>query len=141
MSQIGQRIKELRIQNNMTQAELGELLGVQKAAIQKYESGSIVNLRADKVRKLCEIFRVYPRYFIFEEQEDFWSSIFGDGDGIPLIEKSDEMIVRFMEDRYGFAILRLVIAIIDLNKIGQSKVSDYIFDMHKIDEYKKQGGD
>ena len=41
---IGERIKRLRMEKNMTQEELGAILGVKKATIQKYESGEIRNL-------------------------------------------------------------------------------------------------
>ena len=40
----GERIRQLRIQHQMTQEELGAKVGVQKAAIYKYENGLIVNL-------------------------------------------------------------------------------------------------
>lgn len=34
---MGERIKQLRIANGLTQEELGKYIGVQKAAIRKYE--------------------------------------------------------------------------------------------------------
>ena len=46
---IGERIKRLHIEKNMTQEELGAILGVKKATIQKYESGQIRNLKADTI--------------------------------------------------------------------------------------------
>ena len=36
----GERIKMLRKEHNLTQEELGAKIGVQKAAIQKYEKGT-----------------------------------------------------------------------------------------------------
>ena len=41
----GERIRQLRIEHDMTQEELGAKIGVQKAAIYKYETGLIVNLK------------------------------------------------------------------------------------------------
>lgn len=35
----GERIRQLRIEHQMTQEELGAKVGVQKAAIYKYENG------------------------------------------------------------------------------------------------------
>ena len=37
--QIGERIKAIRNANDMTQTELGNILGVEKASISKYEAG------------------------------------------------------------------------------------------------------
>ena len=41
----GERIRQLRIDHQMTQEELGAKVGVQKAAIYKYENGLVVNLK------------------------------------------------------------------------------------------------
>lgn len=38
---MGERIKQLRIANGLTQEELGKYIGVQKAAIRKYEKGEV----------------------------------------------------------------------------------------------------
>lgn len=63
----GQVIRQLRKAKGLTQEELGLMLGVQKAAIQKYESGQIVNLKLKTIKKLCEIFNVDPVKFIYGE--------------------------------------------------------------------------
>ena len=43
---IGAYIKKLREDNNLTQEQLGDKLGVKKAAVQKWESGKVVNLKS-----------------------------------------------------------------------------------------------
>lgn len=60
MSNVGETIKALRLERGMTQAELGRLLGVTKATVQKYEGGSILNLKSKTVKKLAHIFEVHP---------------------------------------------------------------------------------
>ena len=40
MELIGEKIKQLRIQNNLTQSELGELIGVKRSQISKLEHGN-----------------------------------------------------------------------------------------------------
>lgn len=40
MELIGEKIKQLRIQNNLTQSQLGELIGVKRAQILKLEHGN-----------------------------------------------------------------------------------------------------
>ena len=47
----GQRIKALRLAKNPSQQELGALVGVKKAAIHKYESGIVVNLKRATVER------------------------------------------------------------------------------------------
>jgi len=53
------RIRELRKNAHMTQAELSAKLGVSKQAISKWESGAIVP-STQKVFALCELFHVAP---------------------------------------------------------------------------------
>jgi DNA-binding XRE family transcriptional regulator len=40
MELIGEKIKQLRLQNSLTQSQLGELIGVKRAQISKLESGN-----------------------------------------------------------------------------------------------------
>lgn len=51
------RLKQLRKSHGITQDELGEILGVQKAAICKYETGR-VPLPQEAIKKLCDHFSV-----------------------------------------------------------------------------------
>lgn len=51
---IGERIKQLRIQNNMTLEELGQRVGVGKSTVRKWETGAIANMRRDKIQKLAD---------------------------------------------------------------------------------------
>lgn len=60
----GGRIKELRLLNNLTQEELGDKVGVKKAAVQKWESGVTTNLRRSTIQKLSELFDVSPSYLM-----------------------------------------------------------------------------
>lgn len=64
---IGDYIKKLRIENNYSQEELGSMLGVQRAAVQKWECGTVKNLKRETIKKLSEIFNVPPSSFIDTE--------------------------------------------------------------------------
>ena len=44
----------------MTLEELGNLVGVAKSTVKKWEDGQIANMRRDKIEKLSEIFDVSP---------------------------------------------------------------------------------
>ena len=43
---------------------LGAKLGVKKAAVQKYESGRVINLKQETIKKLADIFDVPPTTFL-----------------------------------------------------------------------------
>ena len=50
----GEKIKMLRVKKGMSQEELGKKVGVQKAAINKYEKGIVVNLKMSTIAKLAD---------------------------------------------------------------------------------------
>lgn len=51
---IGKLIKDARIAKGMTQEELGNLVGVQKSAIAKYENGRVVNIKRSTLQGLAK---------------------------------------------------------------------------------------
>ncbi len=61
---IGSRIKQLRLEKGYTQEELGIRIGVKKAAIQKYESGLVVNIKKDRLKMLAEALDSTPAYIM-----------------------------------------------------------------------------
>ena len=60
----GAKIKELRTISGMSQEELGKRVGVQRAAINKYETGVVTNIPIATIEKLAEVFNVSPTYLL-----------------------------------------------------------------------------
>lgn len=60
----GERIRELRKKRKMTQEQLGNVIGVQKAAIQKYEKGTVQNIKRASLIKLAEVLDTTPEYIL-----------------------------------------------------------------------------
>lgn len=58
----GERIKYLRLKKGLSQEELGARVGVQKAAVHKWENGIVVNLKRPVIQKLAEVLEVSPLY-------------------------------------------------------------------------------
>lgn len=66
----GERIKELRLQKGLSQEELGAMIGVKKAAINKYETGVVVNLKRSTIASLASDLDTSPMYLMgWEESE------------------------------------------------------------------------
>ncbi|MBQ6884358.1 MAG: helix-turn-helix domain-containing protein [Clostridia bacterium] len=83
---IGARIKKLRTEHGFSQEELGAMLGVQRAAVQKWECGAVKNLKRETIKKLSEIFNVPPSSFIDEDYSSYNNIIsFPKMNRIPLI--------------------------------------------------------
>ena len=72
---IGEKIKMLRIQNNMTLEQVGESVGVGKSTVRKWETGQIANMRRDKIAKLAIALHTTPAYLMGWEDEEEKSSL------------------------------------------------------------------
>lgn len=53
--EIGDKIKSARLLKGLTQEELGAILGVQKSAVAKWESGRVVNIKRSRLKQLSEV--------------------------------------------------------------------------------------
>lgn len=61
---MGERIKTMRLEHGLTQEALGERLGIKKAAVQKYEKGTVKNIKRDTLLNLAEIFGTSVEYIV-----------------------------------------------------------------------------
>ncbi len=82
----GNYIKKLRTDAGLSQEELGKLVGVKRAAVQKWESGKVKNIKKETLKKLSEIFNVSMSSF-FEEEYLMYDNIisFPPMNRIPLV--------------------------------------------------------
>lgn len=67
----GEKIRQLRKQLGLTQEELGQRIGVGKAAINKYEVGTVVNLKKSTIYSLAEALGVSPVVLLDAETTNF----------------------------------------------------------------------
>ena len=125
---IGMTIKKLRQEKGLTQEELGTLLGLKKAAVQKYESGQVQNLKHATIKRLCEIFEKSPSVFIFNETE-------------LLNEKrlSEEVsLIEQIQKTYGKEVIELLQSFIELDEAGKRKVLDYASDIEALQSLRQE---
>lgn len=60
----GDRIKKLREDNNVSQTDLAEKIGISKQNLYKYENNIITNIPSDKVELIANYFGVSPAYIM-----------------------------------------------------------------------------
>lgn len=65
--EIGQKIKKARLERGLTQQELGDIVGVQKSAIAKYENGRVVNIKRSTLQKIAKALNIRPSELVFTE--------------------------------------------------------------------------
>ena len=87
--EFGQKLKSLRLQNNLTQKQLAAQLGVKNSVISFYEVGDRTP-SLDIVIKLASVFHVSTDYLIGLEK--------GESVDISGLDENDKMIVRMLVD-------------------------------------------
>lgn len=104
---IGDRIKELREGNQITQEELAKYINSTKQTIHKYENNIVTNIPSDKVEKIAEVLGTTPAYLFGwknskEEDIKFISPLYKALDKLDL--KSDDLtedeilhIIKYVE--------------------------------------------
>lgn len=63
-------IKSRRKELNLTLEQVGDLVGVGKSTVRKWETGDIENMKRDKIVKLAKALRVSPSYIMGIEEEE-----------------------------------------------------------------------
>ena len=109
MTTLGDIIKWIRVNKGLTQEEFGAIIGVKKSAVQKYESGAIINMKYEVVRKLYIHFKMPPWPLYFPETVD-----------LNELEETNPMYY---------------IKLYSLNKEGRKRASMYIDDLSEIPKY------
>lgn len=121
---IGERIKYLRTLADMSQEELGNRVGVQRAAINKYEKGSVTNIPIATIEKIATVFDVSPIYLVG------W-------DGLEVNTLSAEVkIIQGVKKFFGKDSVELLELYTELTPKGKKKVLEYAGDMNIIHKEK-----
>ena len=118
----GTRIKELRTIADMSQEELGRRVGVQRAAINKYEKGTVTNIPINTIEKIANVFDVSPTYIVG------WN---GDN-GNPL--SAEVKIIQGVKKFFGMDAVELLEMYVSLNSKGKKRLLQYASDMSLIYE-------
>lgn len=66
---MSQRIKQKRLEMNLTQEELAEKLGLQKSAIAKYENGRVTNIKREIIKQMAALFDCSPAWLMGFDSE------------------------------------------------------------------------
>lgn len=122
----GTRIKELRLLSGISQEELGRRVGVQRAAINKYEKGSVTNIPIATIEKIAAVFDVSPTYIVG------WN---GENEN-PLA--AEVKVLQGVSRFYGVEAVDLLEMFLALNHSGQRRLLQYAVDMNRISEFLKE---
>ena len=112
---MGDRIKQCRENLELSQEKLGELLNppVNKAAINKWEKGTVENIKRTHIQQLAKLFRISPCDLMCWEESNVSVS------SSKITTSTDELVQTFSE----------------LNKEGQGEVLKYALYIASQEKY------
>ena len=88
---IGKKIRDARLAKGLTQEELGNIVGLQKSAIAKYENGRVVNIKRSTLQKLAQALDLRGSDLIIEsnpkEAAELSAKVLLDGELMDAIER------------------------------------------------------
>lgn len=113
----GERIKELRLLAEMSQEELGRRVGVQRAAINKYEKGTVENIPLKTIEKIAQVFDVSPTYIVGWNKDEATLS-------------AEVKIIQGVSFFYGKESVELLESFNNLTPKGKKKVLQYVDDIY-----------
>lgn len=115
----GDRIKQLRLLSELSQEELGRKVGVQRAAINKYETGVVENIPIKTIEKIAQVLDVSPAYLVG------WT-------GGEANLSSEVKTIQGVKLFYGKDAVDLLEVFTQLNTKGKKRVIQYVYDIAMI---------
>ena len=103
-----EKIRQLRIEKGLSQEALGEIVGVKKAAVNKYETGRVINIKKSMLVKLADALGVLPA---------------------TLLDDVDGQAVYSSDEHYLIELYR------KLNETGRQKIISYTEDLVALGKY------
>ena len=116
-----EKIKQLRLQKGLSQEALGAKIGVKKAAINKYETGRVVNIKRTTLKRLADALGVTPADLLDDE-----SSSSG----------SDQADTLFIE-KYGQPVYDAAMTFAALDEVDQGRITERMGMLLEDDKYKR----
>ena len=125
----GERIRELRLLADMSQEELGRRVGLQRAAINKYEKGRVTNIPIETIEQIAKVFDVSPTYIVGWDEE---------AHGNPLA--AEVKVLQGVKRFYGSEGVELLESFTNLNTKGRKRLLQYsnelevVYQVVKVDD-------
>lgn len=124
---VGNCIKDNRLAKHMTLEELAKAIGVTKATVQKYETGQIEKIGANKLKRIAEVLdidmlRLSPEYYgslsHWAEQND-----------------KEATLKSLLDELYGESITLLIAQATQLTAEGRKKLLDRAGELLEVSRY------
>ena len=123
---MGAYIKYLREQAGLSQEELGKRLEpqVNRAAVNKWETGHVENIKRNHIERMAQIFGVSPcELMCFDDRFDSAKAA------------EETKAIELVQKHFGKDAVHVLQMFIELNQTGQQKVLEDLSDMTELSKY------
>lgn len=118
---LGTRIKELRLLHEMSQEELGRRVGVQRAAINKYEKGTVTNIPISTIEEIAKVFDVSPTYLVGWDNISMYNPL-----------SLEVKVLQGVKHFYGGEAVDILEVISKVDKVGLKRLVQYADDVERL---------
>lgn len=129
----GTKIKERRKYLRLTLKEVAAAVGVAEATVQRWESGNIESIRADRITKLSNVLQLpieeVTGWFSKEEE---WKKLNSEANLEQIC--SEVELAKCIEEVYGTDALHAFSKFLELNEKERSKITELLFSYSTLDE-------
>ncbi len=126
---MGEYIKKLREEKGWSQDELGQKVGVNRAAVQKWEKGTVENIKRSTIKKLSQVLGVSPCDLMQWDEEANLQKVQHEIDACELFEKC-----------YGKEAFKAVSMFLKLDAVDQGKVVERMEVLLEAEKYSAKEG-
>lgn len=126
---MGEYIKKLREEKGWSQDELGQKVGVNRAAVQKWEKGTVENIKRSTIKELSKVLGVSPCDLMQWDEEVNLQKVQHEIDACELFEKC-----------YGQEAYKAVSMFLKLDTVDQGKVVERMEVLLEAEKYSAKEG-
>lgn len=129
----GAKIKERRKFLRLTLKEVAAAVGVAEATVQRWESGNIESIRADRITKLSNVLQLpVEEVTSWFSKEEEWKKL----DSEANLEQicSEIELAKCIEEVYGIDALHTFSKFLELNEKERNKITELLFSYSTLDE-------
>ena len=119
MHSVGNTIKQLRESYKMSQEKLGLRIGVKRAAVNKYEKGTVENIPIKTIEKIAKVFDTTPAFILGWEDKSDWQ------EQVATLTYETK-VLKGVDYFYGKEAVQILELLTHLNKTGVRRATQYL---------------
>lgn len=121
---MGEYIKQLREERGWTMEELGKKVGVNRAAVQKWEKGTVENIKRSTIKELSKVFGVSPCDLMCWDEEPKTQRI-----------QEEVIVCELFEKCYGKEAFKAVSIFLELDELDRGKIVERMETLLEAEKY------